>query len=278
MLSEDELDELYKEINRPYTQEEFALHSKLRTIKSWLEITHAHNHDLIALTQDTFRYLFEGGDKPERKLWVMLRPGNNNDNAACARLHDIARFFGRYEHGRTPRFPIVVYASRSSMTLTDRLEELFFHDSLCDVNHHIKEFFCLIAYEGKPKMTQDDFANALMSEADALIAALTSYSKPLAEFTHRREEELKSGAKVLKVKIVKDEKPKKTMCGKGKQTPFMKKQLEIFKTYLDKHPVCASYSIINRARQCWFEHKAEWDNAAKNKTGYTCYKTLAQAV
>lgn len=278
MLSEDELDELYKEINRPYTQEEFALHSKLRTIKSWLEITHAHNHDLIALTQDTYRYLFKGGERPERKLWVMLRPGNNNDNAACARLHDIARFFGQYEHGRTPRFPIVVYASRSSMTLTERLEELFFHDSLCDVNHHIKEFFCLIAYEGKPKMPQEDFAKTLMSEADALIAALTCYSKPLAEFTHRREDELKSGEKVLKVKIVEDEKPKKAIANKGKQTPFMKQQLEIFKVYLDKYPVCASFSLITRARQCWNKHKSEWDTAAKNKTGYTCYKTLAQAV
>ena len=164
------------------------------------------------------------------------------------------------------------------MTLTDRLEELFFHDSLCDVNHHIKEFFCLIAYEGKPKMPQEDFAKALMSEADALIAALTSYSKPLAEFTHRREEEIKSGTKVLKVKIVKDEKPKKTAKAHAKQPPFMLEQVRIFKTYLDKHPVCASYSIITRARQCWNEHKTEWDEAAKNKTGYASYKNLAQAV
>ena len=78
--------------------------------------------------------------------------------------------------------------------------------------------------------------------------------------------------------FVKSEKPKKILCGKGKQTAFMKKQLEIFKTFLDKHPVCASYSLITRARQCWFEHKAEWDKAAKNKTGYASYKNLARAV
>lgn len=76
-----------------------------------------------------------------------------------------------------------------------------------------------------------------------------------------------------------EKKPKKpkTDRGKGKQTPFMKTQLGIFKDFLDKNPVCASYSLINRARQCWFKHKTEWDAAAKKKIGYACYKTLAQA-
>lgn len=73
-------------------------------------------------------------------------------------------------------------------------------------------------------------------------------------------------------------KPKKSTTGKGKQTPFMKRQLEIFRAYLDKHPVCASYSLITRARQCWNTHRAEWDKTAENRTGYTSYKTLAQAV
>ena len=82
----------------------------------------------------------------------------------------------------------------------------------------------------------------------------------------------------IPVQIVNSRRPKRTRKSKGKQTPFMRQQLEILKSYLDKHPVCASYSLITRARQCWNEHKAEWDKAVRNKTGYSCYKTLARSV
>ena len=72
----------------------------------------------------------------------------------------------------------------------------------------------------------------------------------------------------IPIQIVKSKRAKMPRKAHAKQTPFMLEQVRIFRTYLDKHPVCASYSIINRARQCWFEHKAEWDKAARNKTGY----------
>ena len=82
----------------------------------------------------------------------------------------------------------------------------------------------------------------------------------------------------IPIQIVKSKRAKMPRKAHAKQTPFMLEQVRIFKTYLDKHPVCASYSIINRARQCWYDHKTEWDNAAKNKTGYASYKNLARAV
>ena len=88
----------------------------------------------------------------------------------------------------------------------------------------------------------------------------------------------KSDDRILKVEIVRPEKPKTAGMGKGKQTPFMKTQFDTFKAYLDKHPVCASYSVITRARQCWFEHKDEWDKAAKNRIGYANHKNLARTV
>lgn len=82
----------------------------------------------------------------------------------------------------------------------------------------------------------------------------------------------------IPIQIVNSRRPKMPRKAHARQTPFMLEQVRIFKIYLDKHPVCASYSIINRARQCWNEHKTEWDKAAKNKTGYASHKNLAQAV
>lgn len=58
----------------------------------------------------------------------------------------------------------------------------------------------------------------------------------------------------------------------------MESQLSIFRAYLEKHPVTQSYSLINRARECWRLHKAEWDKAAKSGEGYSCYKALSSAV
>ena len=128
----------------------------------------------------------------------------------------------------------------------------------------------------------EKFANYVNTTFATLISALEDhYNKTALILSSRIENcspEQKPDEKVLKVKIVKDEKPKKTAKAHAKQTPFMLEQVRIFKTYLDKHPVCASYSIITRARQCWNEHKTEWDEAAKNKTGYASYKNLAQAV
>lgn len=276
MLSEEELNELYKEINLPYTQKEFALHSKLRTIKSWLEITHAHNYDLITLLVAWENYLGGIGPKPPRKLWVMLRPGNNNDNAACARLHDIVDYFSQFEHGNLPRLPIVVYASRSSATLINMLDDFFYSRHITEIYHHIKEFFCLIAYEGKAKMTKAEFGAAMRREIDAFISECAQYAVELGEYIRKKESELSE--KPLKVQIVRETKPTVKSKSHGKHTEFMKEQISCFKEFLNTHPVCASYTIINRARQCWREHKSEWDLAAKNRTGYSSYKTLARAV
>lgn len=84
-----------------------------------------------------------------------------------------------------------------------------------------------------------------------------------------------SDASPLKVEIVKAEKTKKAESAHPRQTPYMREQIRIFKAFLDKHPVCASYSIINRARQCWREHIAEWGKLAET-IGYASYKSLAQ--
>lgn len=279
MMTKQEIRELYKkEVNTPYTTEELEFHMCDRRLKSLLEIMHSHNYELIYLAFDTRRYLFEGGPKPEGRLALLLRPGNNNDNAACARIHDIARFFGQYEHGATPRFPIVIYASRSTLSLVNVLEDFFFHESISDLNHHAKEFFCLIAHEGERRMSREEFARTLKEEGDAFIDAMTEYSKALCKFTHEREAEMREGEKTVKVEIVRKSKPTKVPTRPGKRTPFMEKQLADFRAFLEKNPVTLSYTIIKRARSFWHLHKAEYDQAAEANIGYSCYKALALAV
>lgn len=66
--------------------------------------------------------------------------------------------------------------------------------------------------------------------------------------------------------------------GKGPQTDFKRKQREIFVKFLERKPITPSVSIITRAHQCWLEHKAEWDAAAKDGTGYYDHKKLARAI
>ena len=277
-MTDDEICELYeKELNTPYTPEELKFHQRDRRIKSLFEIMHAHNYELIYLVFDTKRYLFEGGPKPEGRLAILLRPGTNNDNAACARLRQIAKYFGQFEHGHTPLLPIVAYASRTSISLINFLEELFFHETISDLNHHAKEFFCLISYIGPAQMTREEFAKQLLKEADDFIDAMTIYSRALFKFIHEREVEMREGEKIPKIMVVKSEKPAKKGNGRGKHTTFMDAQLATFGKFLNTNPACASYSIIDRARQCWKLHQAEWNQAVKKKTGYASYKVIATA-
>lgn len=280
MMTYDEIKELYdKELNTIYTSEELKFHQKERMLKSWFEITHAHNYDLIDLIDATNDYLFNGAPKPQRKLWVMLRPGNNNENAVCARIQSINNYFAKYEHGETPLLPIIAYASKSTRTLITKLDEFHFHKSISDLDHYVKEYFCLVAYQGEPMMNRDEFANKLNELSNAFISSMTEYARDLCEWTHKCEADLKHGEKTIKVEIVKPSKPKKTNSrGHGKHTSFMEKQIIEFKKYLDKKPICASYSNIARARECWNLHKTEWEKAAKSGIGYANYKILGTAI
>lgn len=82
-------------------------------------------------------------------------------------------------------------------------------------------------------------------------------------------------ASPLKVEIVKAEKTKKEVKTHPRQTPFMREQRRVFREFLDRNPVCASYSLIKRARQCWHKHRTEWKKLAET-IGYASYKSLAQ--
>lgn len=205
MMTYDEIKELYdKELNTIYTSEELKFHQKERMLKSWFEITHAHNYDLIDLIDATNDYLFNGAPKPQRKLWVMLRPGNNNENAVCARIQSINNYFAKYEHGETPLLPIIAYASKSTRTLITKLDEFHFHKSISDLDHYVKEYFCLVAYQGEPMMNRDEFANKLNELSNAFISSMTEYARDLCEWTHKCEADLKHGEKTIKVEIVND--------------------------------------------------------------------------
>ena len=64
---------------------------------------------------------------------------------------------------------------------------------------------------------------------------------------------------------------------RGPKTGFMTKQLKVFTTFVREHPITPSQKAATRAHQCWLGHKDEWDRAAKEKRGYSSYKTLARA-
>ena len=179
MLSEQELDTLYGEVNRPYSQKELSAHLVDREVKSALEATHAHNLELIALVQGWLDFFDGKGSRPENKLWRLLMPGTNAENPACLQLETITEHFARFGHGETPRMPIVVIASRSTVTLIELLDELHHTGHLDEALLHIKNFFALISYGGAGKMSQTAFAKRLRSEMAQFIANCTANAKEL---------------------------------------------------------------------------------------------------
>lgn len=179
MLSEQELDTLYGEINRPYSPKELTAHLADREVKSALEATHAHNLELVALVQGWIDFFGGKGPRPENKLWRLLMPGTNEENPACLRLETITEHFARFGHGNTPRMPIVVIASRSTVTLIELLDELHHTGHIDEALSHIKNFFALISYGGPAKMAQPAFAKRIRSEMAQFIANCSANAKEL---------------------------------------------------------------------------------------------------
>ena len=179
MLSEQELDTLYGEVNRPYSPQELTAHLVNREVKSALEATHAHNLELIAKVQGWIDFLGGKGPRPENKIWRLLMPGTNEENPACLRLEAITEHFAQYGHGDTPRMPIVVIASRSTVTLLELLDELHHTGHIDEALSHIKNFFALVSYGGARKMPQSAFAKRIRGEMAQFIANCTANAKEL---------------------------------------------------------------------------------------------------
>lgn len=179
MLSEQELNTLYGEVNRPYSPKELTAHLADREVKSALEATHAHNLELIAQVQGWIDFFNGKGPRPENKLWRLLMPGTNEENPACLRLETITEHFAQYGHGNTPRMPIVVITSRSTVTLIELLDELHHTGHLDEALSHIKNFFALIAYGGVSKMPQSAFAKRIRGEMAQFIANCSANAKEL---------------------------------------------------------------------------------------------------
>ena len=179
MLSEQELDTLYGEVNRPYSPKELTAHLADREVKSALEATHAHNLELIAQVQGWIDFFGGKGPRPGNKIWRLLMPGTNEENPACLRLETITEHFAQYGHGDTPRMPIVVITSRSTVTLIELLDELHHTGHLDEALSHIKNFFALITYGGARKMSQSAFAKRIRGEMAQFIANCSANAKEL---------------------------------------------------------------------------------------------------
>ena len=179
MLSEQELNTLYGEVNRPYSPKELTAHLADREVKSALEATHAHNLELIALVQGWIDFFSGQGPRPGNKIWRLLMPGTNAENPACLRLETITEHFARFDHGGTPRMPIVVIASRSTVTLLELLDELHHTGHIDEALSHIKNFFALISYGGARKMPQPTFAKRIRGEMAQFIANCSANAKEL---------------------------------------------------------------------------------------------------
>ena len=106
-------------------------------------------------------------------------PGTNEENPACLRLETITEHFARYGHGDTPRMPIVVITSRSTVTLIELLDELHHTGHIDEALSHIKNFFALISYDGVAKMSQSAFTKRIRGEMAQFIANCSANAKEL---------------------------------------------------------------------------------------------------
>lgn len=206
------------------------------------------------------RELIAGLDEDDFDPGVRL---DNTKNNAAYRLTDFFEILKSFPYGNTPR-DVTDDVITTTDELLDKIRQRYGDappvlDKIIRAGQAFRSSKRIwrITNPVRP-LTQDEYEHQLDQTLCTILCALDDLNLELCRLPLKRD--------------------RKKSSTHTKRTPFMLEQIRIFKAYLDKRPVCASYSLITRARQCWREHKAEWDKAARNKSGYACYKTLSRTV
>ena len=275
MLSDEEIDALYAQMERPYSQEEVArfVRTPESRARRLLEETHYHNYDLIDLTGAWREYLVGTAPRPRDELARLLVPGRNAENAARDRLDALVDYFSAYPHGGVPRFPIFTFAMRSSFTLVAHLGEIHPTRHLDAARDSLRSFARLVAYSGEPTLRRDAFGESLRDAATSFLDACARNASELDIWLHTPPEERTP--------------PMATHGGRrgsglnGNRTERMVEQLAEFKAWLRDNPVNErdpAKTVGARANTYWLLHEKTMARDAKRtgeKRGFSSAKTLA---
>lgn len=201
MSSQDE--ELRKELNKPYSREELALHFEGRACKTIFECMHSQNYFLLEEAFNFRDLLMGNAPVPETPFSVLLKPSRDPYlNYSGSILEKLEGIMTENAYDKMPCPKIVYFASRSTQTLLRELEQINPTKPLFKARAAIEQLFCIIAHVTKVPANED----AYHQEVTELLHA---FKKGCAENAEELTV-LESDVRHQHVKMLWQEMPRKT--------------------------------------------------------------------
>ncbi len=182
MLTKEQLADLYGQMRTPYSESEINEHLEAREIKTALEATYAHNMRLIRIVRKWDDFLKGKTQRPRGSLSRLLIPGRNHENNACKYLETITDYFSQFEDGSLPRYPIVVFAMRSTLALLELLESMHPSSHLDMAHYHVNELIDTLDYYGLPRFSKAALKNRIKTNIEGFIEECKANAKLLSKW------------------------------------------------------------------------------------------------
>lgn len=202
-IRQDIIKEEVAKMCKAYTDEELAEHMRNRWLKSSLEIMLADNFYLIDVVDRWREYLDEGGLRPMDDLVQMLKPTRFGRYNVAGLFETVCKGVAQLGHGKFPFKDVRIfsYMTDTTMTLIDKLKLLHTTSQVKELEIVLNKFVALVAYNGEPQLSYDEYLNALRSLASQFIDLSERNAQEVEEYIRKVERERKRKKEPLKVAI-----------------------------------------------------------------------------
>lgn len=214
---------------KPYDQNDLLTHRTGRRFRTVLGHIHSENWDLIdhaVRLNDILEGKRDGlfANIAERFI-PSDKPGRN---CACTYLKSLRDLVITYGEGKCPKTRVIIYASRSTVTLIDSLMTLHSTPELINAKTLAEKLFTFIAYEGEPTMSPKAYekviSETIQEFIDLCIANAEKLSLFLGEQAEKRREERRvreagtAPATAKEIAVISDKQTDKVVAAVNKTT------------------------------------------------------------
>lgn len=168
---------------KPYDGNDLKKHQTGRRFRQILQHIHTENWDLIEHIERIIDIVNEERDGLLVDVAQRFIPGEKGaKNPSCFYLRTLAEKMIDYGEGRCPKTRVVIYASRSTAMLIECLMKIHPTDHLSKAWRMARRLFELMIYDGKPTMTQEEYATLVNSLVKEFVAACVANADELSPY------------------------------------------------------------------------------------------------
>lgn len=166
---------------KPYDPEDLLTHSTDRRYRDVLQHIHTENWEMIEHVVRILDIL--AGEREGLLVNIASRfiPGEKGDhNRSCFHLRRLKEMIIDYGEGKCPKTRVVIYVSRSTVSLIDSLMRLHTTKHLVRARKKAEALFRIMTYDGGPTMSPKAFGRKVSDLIDGFIADCIANAEELS--------------------------------------------------------------------------------------------------